>query len=190
MRKTNILIALLVCETFGIGVFMCISIFIVLKYDSLKRMYSETISSLRSQKNSNLNFSWPASGKVVLKPTWYHMAVDIEDTSFNAPIKAAQMGKVILSNCADNINGCSIIIDHKNGYFTLYAHNKQNEVKPGELVEKGQEIGIMGTTGSEKNMGPTPLVHFELFEYIKGSRTLLNPLPYFPEIKNDIVSSQ
>ena len=63
-----------------------------------------------------------------------------------------------------------VIIDHGNGYRTLYAHMLNNSivVKPGQKVSQGQKLGIMGSTG--RSTGPH--LHFE----IKTSKGNVNPL--------------
>ena len=56
---------------------------------------------------------------------------------------------------------------HSDGYVTRYAHNKQNLVKEGELVEKGQTIALLGSTGRSSG----PHVHFE----VKKNGNVVNP---------------
>ena len=56
---------------------------------------------------------------------------------------------------------------HPDGYITRYAHNKQNLVKEGELVEKGQTIALLGSTGRSSG----PHVHFE----VKKNGNVVNP---------------
>jgi len=66
--------------------------------------------------------------------------------------------------------GNFVEIDHGNGYTTRYAHNKSIRVKVGEMVEKGQVIAEMGTSG--RSTGP----HLHL-EVMKNGQHL-NPLRY------------
>ena len=63
-----------------------------------------------------------------------------------------------------------IMIDHGNGYVTRYAHNKENVVKVGDTVKKGQHIAKMGTSG--RSTGPH--VHFEVLRNGK----VVNPTRY------------
>lgn len=66
--------------------------------------------------------------------------------------------------------GNLVEIDHGDGVITRYGHNKSIEVDVGELVEKGQTIGKMGSTG--RSTGPH--VHYEVIK--RGKQ--VDPLPY------------
>lgn len=61
--------------------------------------------------------------------------------------------------------GNMVEISHGNGYITRYAHNKKNMVKVGDVVERGQLIALMGSTGRST----APHVHFEV---IKNGRAV------------------
>ena len=114
-------------------------------------------------------FIWPASGRITQYPIWYHMALDIANRS--APnIIASDGGVVVVSTCLRYGYGCHVVIDHGNGYRTLYAHMSRLYVSVGQRVGKGQAIGKMGSTGRSTGTH----VHFE----IRRGRRLLNPLNY------------
>lgn len=66
--------------------------------------------------------------------------------------------------------GNMVEINHGNGYITRYAHNKKNLVKAGDVVEKGQLIALLGSTGRST----APHVHFEI---IKNGRSV-DPAKY------------
>ncbi len=55
--------------------------------------------------------------------------------------------------------GNMVEINHGNGYVTRYAHNEQNLVAPGDSIQPGQKIALMGSTG--RSTGPH--VHFEVW---------------------------
>lgn len=66
--------------------------------------------------------------------------------------------------------GNLIEIDHGDGVVTRYGHNKELLVKVGEIVSKGQQISLMGSTG--RSTGPH--VHYEVLKNGKQ----IDPLPY------------
>jgi murein DD-endopeptidase MepM/ murein hydrolase activator NlpD len=68
--------------------------------------------------------------------------------------------------------GNTVIIDHGNGYSTLYAHNSRNRVTTGQSVTRGQHIADVGSTG----MSTGPHLHFE----IRINNRAVDPMAYFP----------
>lgn len=66
--------------------------------------------------------------------------------------------------------GNMVEINHGGGYATRYAHNKENLVEVGEIVEKGQVIALLGNTGRST----APHVHFEVH---RDGRTV-DPIDY------------
>ena len=66
--------------------------------------------------------------------------------------------------------GNVVEIKHADGYSTLYGHNKENLVKEGEMVSKGQTIALLGSTGRSSG----PHVHFEVHHNGK----IVDPLRY------------
>ncbi len=76
------------------------------------------------------------------------------------PILAAAKGEVIISKTGGWNGGYGnyIVIKHDNGTQTLYAHNSQNNVSVGDVVEQGDVIGLMGSSG--KSTGTH--LHFEI----------------------------
>lgn len=71
--------------------------------------------------------------------------------------------------------GTMVEINHGDGYVTLYAHNKENMVRVGELVQRGQVIAKVGSSG--RSTGPH--VHFEV---IKDGRQV-NPYSFIARAK-------
>lgn len=66
--------------------------------------------------------------------------------------------------------GWTVEVGHADGYSTLYAHNQRNLVKVGELVQRGQTIALVGSSG--RSTGPH--VHFE----VKKHGRQVNPASY------------
>jgi LysM repeat protein len=114
------------------------------------------------------SFVWPAGGKITQYFVWYHKAIDIANKS--APnILAADSGTVVVAGWLDNYGyGNRVMLDHGNGYKTLYAHLSRIYVVPGQTVARGDAIGKMGSTGRSTGTH----LHFEV---LKGGVNI-NPL--------------
>ncbi len=121
-------------------------------------------------------FGWPVtdhhyvSSGVGARWGSYHTGLDIPGESA-FPISASEAGEVVRTNnsCPHNYPkdgscGCGggygnfVIIDHGNGFLTLYGHMTTTQVEVGDKVKKGQTIGLMGTTGYSTGTH----LHFEL----------------------------
>lgn len=105
-------------------------------------------------------FSWPARGTITSRygRRWgeLHTGLDIAVPRGTA-VKAADSGVVSFAGWNGGYGYC-VIINHKNGYQTLYGHNSKLKVKAGQEVDKGQVIASSGSTG--RSTGPH--VHFEV----------------------------
>lgn len=97
-----------------------------------------------------------------------HAGVDLAAPG-GSPIVAAMSGRVILARAGSGY-GNYIIVDHGNGYATLYAHCSKLLVKKGQSVSRGQKIAKVGSTGASTGNH----LHFEV--RVKG--TPVNPAPY------------
>lgn len=120
------------------------------------------------------NLVWPAVGGSISSkqgPRWgkYHKGIDIAGPS-SRTIKAADNGIVVEAGYNNGGYGNKVVIDHKNGMKTVYAHLDSISVKVGQIVEAGSAIGIMGSTGNSTGVH----LHFEVYK--NGS--LENPLNY------------
>lgn len=99
-----------------------------------------------------------------------HAAVDFA-IGYGASIYAANNGTVIFTGYNSSY-GNHVIINHRNGYYTLYAHMSRSTVKVGQDVESGNLIGYMGSTG----VSTGPHLHFEVWigePFVGGYR--INP---------------
>ncbi len=114
-------------------------------------------------------FMWPASGLITQYPVSYHMAVDIANNAA-PPIAAGDGGTVSYAGCIRYGYGCYVIINHPDGYQTLYAHLSAYYVEAGDKVVRGQVIGKMGSTGRSTGTH----LHFE----VRLNGQLLNPLSF------------
>jgi murein DD-endopeptidase MepM/ murein hydrolase activator NlpD len=127
------------------------------------------IAKIQAGIKGTSNFIWPTSGIITQYPIWYHMALDIANPG-SPPILAADSGTVTFTGCVRYGYGCHIIIDHGNGYQTLYAHLSSISVSPGQAVSQGQIVGVMGSTGRSTGTH----LHFE----IRSGGQILNPLNF------------
>ena len=101
----------------------------------------------------------------------YHSGIDIDGYNHEGyPIVAADGGTVVTASYNDGY-GNYIIIDHGNGYMTLYGHMSGHAVGYGEVVSKGQTIGYLGATGRATGTH----CHFEVF--LDGNR--IDPEQFF-----------
>ena len=75
--------------------------------------------------------------------------------------------------------GTHVVIDHGYGYTTLYGHMSRASVKQGQRVKRGQQIGLVGSTG--KSSGPH--LHYE----VAKNGVQVNPIGYF---YNDLTTEQ
>lgn len=73
---------------------------------------------------------------------------------------------------AERTSGYGNVVElrHADGYLTRYAHNQENLVREGDVVNKGQTIALLGSTGRSSG----PHVHFEVHHNDK----IVNPLKY------------
>ncbi len=115
-------------------------------------------------------FVMPTTGGFSQYYSWYHPGVDIANRA-SPQVQASDGGKVIVAGFVDSSGyGNRVIIDHGNGYQSLYAHLSANYVSVGQSVSKGQVIGQMGSTGRSTGTH----LHFE----IRQNGRQLNPLSF------------
>lgn len=140
-------------------------------------------------KNGSPSFRWPVPGFYYISYgigwRWgsYHKGIDIYSGNIRgASICAAADGKVILvknycthdygkhGTCCGDGYGRYCIIDHGNGWTTLYAHSENIIVTPGQYVKQGQKLGTVGSTGYSTG----PHLHFE----IRKDGSIVDPKQY------------
>lgn len=102
-----------------------------------------------------------------------HTGLDISGTGYGSKIYATNNGVVKVAGRHYSY-GNYVVINHNNGYMTLYAHMSRIAVKKGQTVARGQVIGYVGCTGACTG----PHVHYEVW---KGSDyNHVNPSILYP----------
>ncbi len=135
-------------------------------------------------------WGWPATCGSISSPFGYrwgtlHDGTDIAGCGYGSNIFAVQDGVVVESRKKPGYypggygdNGEYIVINHNNGYYTLYAHLCPGcrSVKVGDVVSKGQVIGGMGNTGAATGVH----VHYGLWRgYPYRGGVALNAMNYY-----------
>jgi murein DD-endopeptidase MepM/ murein hydrolase activator NlpD len=114
----------------------------------------------KSGGSSSAGFTHPAPGSVKTQGIHGYNGVDLAGST-GSTIRAAAAGEVIVAKGGGGWNGGYgnyIVIKHKNGTQTLYAHLSSLSVGVGSYVEQGQTIGGMGNTGRSTGTH----LHFEV----------------------------
>ncbi|MBR6120731.1 MAG: peptidoglycan DD-metalloendopeptidase family protein [Oscillospiraceae bacterium] len=130
---------------------------------------------------SRYGFQWPCTARYItceFGPRYHpitgvysnHSGMDI-GAGYGAPIYACASGTVTTATFG-TAYGYHVVINHGNGFSTLYGHMIRYTVKVGEYVTRGEVIGYVGSTGW--STGP----HLHLTMYYNGS--LVNPKKYLP----------
>jgi murein DD-endopeptidase MepM/ murein hydrolase activator NlpD len=130
-----------------------------------------------SYKFSARTIAWPLKGRIIRsygeETRSYGTSVVCNGIDLAAaewtPVVAADAGEVVFSGSYGG-QGKLVIIDHKNGFFTVYAYNNEILVATGSTVKKGQTIAKSGMTGS----ATVPSLHFE----VRKDGKAVNPLAY------------
>ena len=110
-----------------------------------------------------------SNGGNFLKDTHYGIDIVANDGD---PVMAAAKGVVVFSGWNYEY-GNMVILYHGDGYFTHYGHNKKNLKFQMDIVEKGEIIALVGSSGISSG----PHLHFEIWREFKP----VDPLLYFPE---------
>lgn len=98
-----------------------------------------------------------------------HTGLDI-GAGYGAAIVAADGGTVILADVNGGYGNC-VMIDHGNGYVTLYGHMSSYAVSEGQSVSQGDTVGYVGSTG----VSTGPHLHFE----VRSGGSRIDPEQFF-----------
>lgn len=141
--------------------------------DELNAKLEERLRQLQEQEKKAYvggNLGWPlpvdvryqVSSEFGWRTLWgasdFHLGIDLACAA-NTNVYAANAGTVIESQYHYSY-GNYVLIDHGGGIATLYAHMNERWVSAGDTVVQGQQIGLVGTTGSSSGYH----LHFEVRE--------------------------
>lgn len=104
-------------------------------------------------------FIWPTDQHTLSGNDYWpgHLAIDI-GVGIGNPVYAADAGVVVFSGWATGGYGYVVVVDHGNGYQTLYAHLNATNATCGQSVARGTRIGSGGSSGNSTG----PHLHFEV----------------------------
>ncbi|WP_378955308.1 peptidoglycan DD-metalloendopeptidase family protein [Pelosinus sp. sgz500959] len=125
-------------------------------------------------RGGNQRFIYPTTGELSsgFGYRWgrLHSGIDLAN-DIGTPIKTARSGRVIHAGWYSGY-GYTVIVEHDQGYTTLYGHLSEYIVQNGQYVKEGQVIAYMGSTGNSTG----PHLHFEVWK----NGTPINPYNVLP----------
>lgn len=151
---------------------------------------------LDSQKQllSDIPSLWPLKGvqghvTAVFGPSihpftgqWYlHKGLDLA-YGYGVPIVATANGKVVETGDDKNGYGINLVIRHKYGFYTKYAHMQRMYVTAGQEVSQGDVIGTMGNSG----LSTGPHLHYE----VRIGSQVVDPTKYINMTDKDDIFSR
>lgn len=159
----------------------------VLKYaDQQTRAFSEKLSEVSPALNEALEreaampYGYPIRGQTRITSYFgyrrnpfgwgfeFHNGLDFP-ASYGTPVRVTGAGRVIETGWKGPF-GLAVVVDHGYGYRTLYGHLSSITVQVGQRLERGDQVGLVGSTG--RSTGPH--LHYTVFR--NGSE--VNPIPY------------
>ena len=154
-----------------------LSLIRIMKQYDLYRLDELTVNSFGEMIGV---FANPCPGSTITSPFGYrefdhkiHKGLDMGTGTANLPTYAASAGTVTYVGF-DNSCGNMIVIDHGDGLVTKYMHHSQMYVAVGQTVEKGQQIGLSGTTGNSTGNH----LHFQ----VEKDGKAVDPLSYLQDL--------
>lgn len=121
-------------------------------------------------------FVWPTNAHYLsgydYSPETNHRGIDLAGNTGD-PIYATDAGVIVYAGWNDYGYGYMIMIDHGNGWQSLYAHLSALNVVCGQSVGQGEVVAAMGSTGNSTGSH----LHFELMNTVYGK---VDPKFYFP----------
>ncbi len=138
-----------------------------------KEKLLEAIPAIQPVKNEDLTRIASGYGyrtDPFTKVSKFHYGMDFSSPR-GTPVYASGNGRVARADNTATGYGNHIVIDHGYGYQSLYAHLYKYNVRPGQIVKRGDLIGFVGSTGRSEG----PHLHYEIFK--DGDR--INPINFY-----------
>ncbi|MEG1556171.1 MAG: M23 family metallopeptidase, partial [Bacteroidales bacterium] len=131
-----------------------------IRSEVLEIPFSEDQLRIILVQSNNNDFVFPCMGQLYMdygaRKGKFHPGVDLKLPT-QAPVKSCFDGVVRMAkNYGDY--GNTVVVRHYNGLETIYAHLHQLNVRPGQIIQAGEIIGISGNTGN----APINMLHFEI----------------------------
>lgn len=128
-----------------------------------------SINPLNPKKFKRISSKFGKRFHPIRKKIKAHLRLDILSKKGTA-IHASATGTVLKVITSNTGYGNQIIIQHKYGFVTRYAHIHSFIIAKGDIVKKGKIIGFVGSTGDST----APHLHYEILKYNKA----IDPLPF------------
>ena len=133
-----------------------------------RQLIGAALDVVTAERRWSGDFAMPVEGRISTefglqryvsgKFDYRHRGVDIACPE-GTPVLAAAAGEVSLADESFLLHGQTVILDHGQGVSTLYLHMSAIEVRPGEVVQQGQLIGRVGSTG----VATGPHLHYAVY---------------------------
>ena len=136
------------------------------------------LDRLAKVREEETRYVWPLQGRITsyfgrrnlgMGTASFHSAIDIAALT-GTPITAARSGTVTYAGWSNRGYGNLVKIQHSNGDETWYAHQSEIWVGVGQVINQGETLGLVGSTG----LSTGPHLHFELHE----AGNAVDPLAY------------
>jgi len=153
-----------------------------LKDEKIEQLTKETLNSISDNtkyftlltipngsplKNARLTSSYGYRIHPITKKRKFHRGMDLK-AKMRTPVKATANGVVVYVRTRDRGDfGRVIKIQHSFGFMTIYAHLNKSNVKLGDVIRKGDVIGLTGNSGRSSG----PHLHYE----VRYGGKILNP---------------
>lgn len=145
--------------------------------EELERVLAEfPVESQQSFTSLKGRLTWPVDGRIIgdfgaaragKEMKWNGVLVEAQRGAY---VRAVAHGRVAYADWLPGL-GLLIVIEHGDGFLSLYGHNERLDAAAGDWVDAGDVIGTVGDSGGQ----PRPALYFE----IRRGRTPLNPHPWF-----------